>query len=68
MAKQPRSPSYQLTYEDAIVVHEKIAEGWLQSRIAAFFDVNGGRISEVNTGLLHPGSYDDFVRYRSKAA
>lgn len=29
-----------------------IADSWLQSRIAAHYDVNPGRISEINTGKL----------------
>jgi hypothetical protein len=37
-------------------------DGWLQSRVAAHFDTNGGRISEINTGKRHPGSYDEAVR------
>lgn len=45
-----------LSFEEAVAVHGMIADGEIQSRIAAHFDVNGGRISEVNTGKLHPGS------------
>ena len=46
-----------LTFEEAVEIHKMIAAGVIQSRIAAHFDVNGGRISEVNTGKLHPGSF-----------
>ncbi|WP_071923050.1 MULTISPECIES: hypothetical protein [Chelatococcus] len=53
-----RRPSYKLTFEDAVQIHLRIQAGELQSRIAADYDVNGGRISEVNTGKLHPGSAD----------
>ena len=51
-----RKPSYKLTFEDAVQIHILIWDGELQSRIAAKYDVNGGRISEVNTGKRHPGS------------
>ena len=45
-----------LTLNDAIQVHQMIRDGWLQSRIAAHFDVNSGRISEINTGKKFPNS------------
>lgn len=38
-----------LTAADAAVVKGMIARGDRQSDIAAFFKVNGGRISEINT-------------------
>ena len=47
-------PSRSLTRNDAIQIHQMIRDGWLQSRIAAHFDVNPGRISEVNTGKRFP--------------
>ena len=50
--------SHVLTFDEAVEVHKMIRAGVIQSRIAAHFDVNGGRISEVNKGLLHPGSYE----------
>lgn len=46
--------SRKLTLEDAAVVKKRLKLGELQSRIAADFDVNGGRISEINTGKLFP--------------
>ena len=49
-------PSRTLTLNDAIKIHQMIREGWLQSRIAAHFDVNPGRISEINTGQKFPRS------------
>jgi predicted XRE-type DNA-binding protein len=61
-----RRVSKLLTFEDAVEVHRMIASGMIQSRIAAHFDVNGGRISEVNTGKLHPGSYE--AAFQTKAA
>lgn len=60
-------PSYTLTFEDAVNIHLRIWDGDLQSRIAADFDVNGGRISEVNTGKLHAGSRDEALRRRRAA-
>lgn len=51
-------PSHSLTFDEAIEVHRLIRQGWLQSRIAARFDTNPGRISEVNTGKRHPGSLE----------
>lgn len=49
-----RRPSRKLTSRDAEIIRQMIADGWLQSRIAAHFDVNPGRISEVNTGKTFP--------------
>ncbi len=40
-------PSYNLTFEDAVKIWQMKWDGWLQSRIAALFDVNQGRISEI---------------------
>lgn len=56
--RRVRKPSYTLTFNDAVNIHIRISNGELQSRIAADYDVNGGRISEVNTNKLHPGSRD----------
>ncbi|PHR61266.1 MAG: hypothetical protein COA43_04630 [Robiginitomaculum sp.] len=47
-------PSRQLTIEDAVQVWVMLRRGWLQSRIAAHFDVNSGRISEIKTGRRFP--------------
>lgn len=49
-------PSRVLTFDDAIAIWRLRREGWLQSRIAAHFDTNQGRISEVLSGKRHPGS------------
>ena len=56
--KNSNGPSHRLTFDEAVEIHKMIREGVIQSRIAAHFDVNGGRIAEVNTGKLHPGSYE----------
>ena len=57
-----RNSSYKLSFNDAVKIHKRIWAGELQSRIAADYDVNGGRISEVNTGKLHPGSRDEALK------
>ncbi len=68
MPKHMGTPSRVLTYEDAIEVWLKRWDGWLQSRIAAHFDVNQGRICEVLKHKRHPGSYDDAILRRGRAA
>ena len=62
------SPSHELTFEEAVQVHLMIWAGELQSRIAAHFDVNSGRISEVNTGKRHPGSREEAMKRFGRAA
>ena len=42
-----------LTSSQAALAKGMIARGDRQSDIAAYFGVNGGRISEVNTGKAH---------------
>ena len=61
MAKHAK-PSHKLTFEEAVQVHLMLMEGELQSRVAAVFDTNGGRISEVNTGKRHPGSLEEAIK------
>ena len=51
---QKGRPSRRLTQEDAIKIWFMLWDGWLQSRIAAYFDVNIGRISEIKTGKRFP--------------
>jgi hypothetical protein len=43
-------PAVTLTAADAAKVKAMLARGDRQSDIAAYFKVNGGRISEINTG------------------
>ncbi len=50
MATCKREPSKKLTANDALIIKKRLKEGEMQSRIAADFDVNIGRISEINTG------------------
>ena len=56
MTTKTSEPSYHLTFDDAVEIHMMLWDGWIQSRIAAKYDVNIGRISEVKNGLLHLGS------------
>jgi hypothetical protein len=58
MCDQQRQPSYRLTFEDAIEIHRRLRNGEYVNRIAAHFDVNPGRVSEIKNGILHPGSRD----------
>lgn len=48
--KHNRRPSRRLTEADAIMILKRLALGEFQNRIAADFDVNPGRISEIKTG------------------
>jgi len=56
MTTKTNEPSYQLTFNDAVEIHMMLWDGWIQSRIAAKYDVNIGRISEVKNGVTHFGS------------
>ena len=58
MAFRPRTPSYTLTFDDAVEIHLRLWRGEFQSRIAFDYDVHPGRISEINTGIRHTGSAD----------
>ncbi len=49
-------PSYRLTFEDAVEIWFRHWNGEIQSRIAARFDVNAGRINEVLKLRKHLGS------------
>lgn len=60
-------PSRRLTLEDAVQVWFMLWDGWLQSRIAAYFDVNIGRISEVKTGKRFPEAYQIALQRRKAA-
>jgi hypothetical protein len=47
-------PLITLSAADAAKVKAMLARGDRQSDIAAYFSVNGGRISEINTGKTFP--------------
>ncbi|WP_148299033.1 hypothetical protein [Acetobacter okinawensis] len=50
----PRQPSKALSEADATHIIQRISAGEFLNRIAADYDVNPGRISEVKTGKLFP--------------
>lgn len=50
MATFYRPPSKRLTIADASVIKRRILNGEFLNRIAADFDVNPGRISEIKNG------------------
>ena len=49
MAKS-RKPSYRITPADVPAIKKRIEDGDFLNRIAADYDVNPGRISEIKTG------------------
>jgi hypothetical protein len=49
-------PSMHLSFDDAVEVWHLHHAGWFQHRIAAKFDVNPGRISDILKERKHPGS------------
>jgi len=56
MGTDKRKPSSKLSFKDAVEIQRRLKRGEFQNRIAADYDVNPGRISEIKTGKLHPGS------------
>jgi hypothetical protein len=52
----PILPAHRLTFDDAVQFWLTHWPGQLNHRIAASYDTNQGRVSEVLTGKLHPGS------------
>jgi len=56
MADYARKPSKKLNFLQAIEVWKRLRKGEFQNRIAADYDVNPGRISEIKKGQLHFGS------------
>jgi hypothetical protein len=51
-----QTPSYQLTFDDAVDIWLRHWQGEYQHRIAASYDVNPARVNEVLKGTRHPGS------------
>lgn len=51
--KNCRKPSKPIHASDLPLIRKLLDEGMFQNRIAAMFDVNPGRISEIKTGK-HP--------------
>lgn len=62
-----RIPSRTLSFNEATLVWLRHWEGEIQSRIAAAFDVNQGRISEILTGKTFLGSEEAARRLRAAA-
>lgn len=60
-------PCPSLNFEDAIEVWLAHWSGVIQSRIAARFDVNQGRVNEVLKERRHIGSREAASRRRSAA-
>ena len=48
-----RKPSYTIMPTDVPLIKKRIREGDFLNRIAADYDVNPGRISEIKTGLRY---------------
>lgn len=61
-------PAYRLAFEDAVQVWLMDWDGWIQSRIAAHFDTNQGRVNEVLKEKRHPGSREEALKRRGRAA
>jgi len=56
MADYTRIPSKKLSFKDATEIWIRLDKGEFQNRIAADYDVNPGRISDIKKGRLHRGS------------
>lgn len=61
-------PAHVLTFDEAVQVWQMHWDGWIQSRIAAHFDTNQGRVCEVLKGERQPGSREEAERRRGRAA
>ncbi|AQS88172.1 hypothetical protein [Neoasaia chiangmaiensis] len=53
-SSNPRQPSRKLTEHEAVIIINRIKGREFQNRIAADFDVNPGRISDIKMGRLYP--------------
>lgn len=62
------SPSYRLTFDDAVDVWLRYWGGEFQNRIAAYYDVNPGRVNEVLKERKHLGSRSVAMMKRGTAA
>lgn len=58
-------PSYVLTFDDAVEIWLRSRNGEFQNRIAASFDVNPGRVSEVLKERKHIGSREVALKKRA---
>ena len=55
-ANEMNTPTYQLTFDDAVDIWKRHWRGEFQHRIAAHFDVNPGCVNEVLKESRHVGS------------
>lgn len=60
-----KTPTYQLTFDDAVDIWDRHWKGEFQHRIAAAFDVNPGRVNEVLKGTRHVGSREAAMSRKS---
>jgi hypothetical protein len=60
-----RTPSRQLSFEDAVNIWLRHWNGEFQHRIAASYDVNPGRVNEVLKESRHSGSREAALARRS---
>ncbi|CAN5386063.1 hypothetical protein BH10PSE11_BH10PSE11_30910 [soil metagenome] len=60
-----KTPTYQLTFDDAVDIWLRHWNGEFQHRIAATFDVNPGRVNEVLKGTKHGGSREAALSRKS---
>jgi hypothetical protein len=59
------TPTYALTFDDAVDIWIRHWNGEFQHRIAATFDVNPGRVNEVLKGTKHAGSREAAMSRKS---
>lgn len=67
MTHDHNKPSRTITREGAIQIHLMLMDGWFLNRIAAHFDVDQDRVSEIKNHKTHVGSYDEAVMRRRAA-
>jgi len=60
-----KTPTYALTFDDAVDIWLRYWNGEFQHRIAASYDVNPGRVNEVLKGARHPGSREAALSRKS---
>jgi hypothetical protein len=68
MTNDNLEPSYKLTFDDAVQIWLMRWDGQIQSRIAAHFDVNAGRVNEVLKERKFLGSRQEAEKFRNSAA
>ena len=68
MGRDSESTSYRLTFSDAVEIWLRYWTGEFQHRIAASYDVNPGRVSEVLKERTHIGSKQAALAKRKEAA